>query len=279
MTLNRIKWTLFIVPAIVIGLFETIRHTLLEHILPMELGNWITAVIDAMVIALVSKTLLHQFSKAEKELSQERQAHAILRERERLARILHDQIAQSIFYSGVQIKTARKMANKCGSPELNSVLEDVVMSLREIDENLRQSIFNLKSESNFALNLKDRVEAYLAKMLSRTELTWKVDFPQEFSWVTHSQQVQLFGVLQEAVTNIVKHAHASHVYVRLHTSTSRPLGWSFKVEDDGVGFDGESQRNGHGLDIMAGRARDIGAELRIESGPSGTTICVHRGLD
>ncbi len=43
MTPTRIKWTLFIVPALVIGGFETIRHTLLEQALPMELGNWITA--------------------------------------------------------------------------------------------------------------------------------------------------------------------------------------------------------------------------------------------
>ncbi|QSO47109.1 sensor histidine kinase [Alicyclobacillus mengziensis] len=277
MTLNRIKWTLFIVPAVVIGLFETIRHTLLQYVLPLEIGNWVTAVIDAFVIALVSRTLLQQFSNSQKELSEERQAHAILKERERLARALHDQIAQSIFYSGVQIKTARTRAIELGAQELINVLDDVTMSLREIDENLRQSIFNLKAQTSSFGNLQDRIEAYLAKSLTRTGLTFEAEFPHTFPTITTSEQVQLFGILQEAITNIVKHACAKHVVVTLETPPSHLNQWLFKVQDDGVGFDTTSANiSGHGLEIMAARARDIGGELSVTSGPMGTTVSVYR---
>ena len=69
----------------------------------MKLGNWVTALIDAAVIALISRKLFQQYANTEKELGKERETRAVFEERERLARVLHDQIAQSIFYSGVQV--------------------------------------------------------------------------------------------------------------------------------------------------------------------------------
>lgn len=149
-----IKWALFFVPALVIGGFETVRHTLLTNILPMEMGNWVTAVIDAVVIAIVSRTLFQQFARTEQALSHERESRAVMEERERLARTLHDQIAQSLFYAGVQIQAVKSRAAAYADPALQSELDDISQSLREMDENVRQAIFNLKQKSVVGALLK-----------------------------------------------------------------------------------------------------------------------------
>ncbi|WAH36425.1 sensor histidine kinase [Alicyclobacillus dauci] len=275
MTPKYIKWALFLVPALVIGGFETIRHTLLENVLPMELGNWVTAIIDAAVIAVVSRTLFQQFARTEKELSKEKESRAILEERERLSRALHDQIAQSIFYSGVQVNAAQTKAVQYDDKELQVQLGDVLLSLREIDENVRQAIFNLKHKTIDGGNLEERIRSYLDKTLSTSRITWEVSFPEQPVVLSPSEQVQLFGILQEAVTNIIKHANATQVHVRFETGTSDK--WNFQIYDNGIGFDIQSVGGRrYGLDIISNRARDIDAELMVESSNKGTMVAIRR---
>ncbi|MDQ0189679.1 hypothetical protein JI721_09350 [Alicyclobacillus cycloheptanicus] len=274
MTPTRIKWTLFIVPALVIGGFETIRHTLLEQALPMELGNWITALIDAFVIALITRRLFQQYVNTEKELGKERESRAVFEERERLVKVLHDQIAQSIFYSGVQLDGAKKLAEQHGDKTLKVKLDDVHLSLREIDENVRQSIFNLKHNTIEAVNFEDRVRSYLNNTLSARQISWDLQFPDALP-LTPWEQVQLFGILQESVTNVIKHANASTILVSLDVQETNPAKWTFRVRDNGIGFDLDAVRERrYGLDIIANRARDIGAEILVESDNTGTSVCV-----
>jgi signal transduction histidine kinase len=268
-----IKWALFIVPALIIGTFETIRHTLLGHILPMELGNWVTALIDAAVIALIARKLFQQYASTEMELYQARESHAIYEERERLARILHDQIAQTIFYSGVQVDSAMKLAKAHNDKTLTSTLQDVHLSLREIDENIRQAIFNLKYETMESVHFEDRVLSYIHNAFSESQITTNVQFPKTTSSLSPSEQVQLFGILQEATTNIRKHANASFVIIKLDIQEDNPSSWIFSIQDNGCGFDPNSVSEiRYGLDIIASRAGDIDAKLQIESDSTGTTI-------
>jgi signal transduction histidine kinase len=85
----------------------------------------------------------------------------------------------------------------------------------------------------------------------------------------------VFRVVQESLTNVGRHARASHVHVTL-TRTER--GFDLHVNDDGCGFEPETARNGYsyGLLSMSERARLIGASLRIDSAPgAGTTVSVN----
>lgn len=275
MTPNRVKWALFIVPALVIGGFETIRHTLLSSFIPMELGNWVTALIDAAVIALISRRLFQQYIKTERELGKERESRAVFEERERLARVLHDQIAQSVFYSGVKLDEAKKLAIQHWDQTLKLKLEDVHLSLREIDENVRQAIFNLRHNTTDAANFEDRVRTYLNNTFSNQHIAWDLQLPETSLHLSPSEQVQLFGILQEAATNVIKHAHASMIWVSLDREENDPTRWTFKVQDNGVGFDPDIvQDRRYGLDIISNRANDIGAAMTIQSHAGGTTICV-----
>lgn len=269
MSSKRIKLTLFIFPALVIGGFETFRHTLCIPYLSMETGNWLTALLAALIVALISRRLFSQFEQTERDLSSERETRAVFEERERIARELHDRIAQSIFYIGVQINSVKQKAN-FNEPGVQSSLNDVLLALREMDENVRQSIFNLRQDAQSGAHFVERVENYLKNAFVSMNVTWELDLSHNVTILQPDEQVQLFGILQEAITNIRKHAKASHIKISLETSDNK---WTFQIFDDGVGFDVEQAREKkYGLDIIFSRAADIGAKPIIQSSPNGTMI-------
>ncbi len=277
MNIKLIKWSLFLVPALVIGGFETIRHTLMEHFLSMQLGNWITAVIDAAVIAAISRKLFQSFAKAEKELSEEKRFRAVLEERERLARVLHDQIAQFIFYCGVQVSAVQEKVSQYEDLQLEAKFNDILLSLREIDQNVRQSIFNLRQQATESADFDDRIRSYLNRVFTEGNTTWDLQFSENNFQLSPTEQVQLFGILQEAITNVIKHAKAQHVVISFDTAKDTQTKWIFRIHDNGVGFDPDSVNSiNYGLDIMKNRARDIGAKLSIDSGRKGTTVTIER---
>ena len=274
MTTNRIKWTLIIMPALIIGLFELIRHTaLLLSILPMDVGNWLTPLIDAVVIAIVSRTLLQRLLDTEQALSHERASRAALEERENIARALHDQIAQSIFYSGVQINATKELAEIYKDRALLDKLDQVVSTLREMDETIRNSIFSLRTQITLDQNFESRIRSYLEKMLTVNQIEWTLNFPSAASELMPKKQAQLFGILQEAVANIVKHAKATKVSVTLNLERNND--WTFVVKDNGIGMTITSlSQQQHGINIITNRAAEIGASIAFESSLNGTKVIV-----
>lgn len=268
MTPRQIKWTLFIVPALVIGSFETLRHTLLANFIPLQLGNWITALIDAAVIAVLSRQMFRLFEHNQQELSEEREWRAIHEERERLARELHDQIAQSIFYTGIQVQSIRKKVTETRNEHIQHELDEVLLSLREMDDNIRQAIFNLKQPTMDSATFLERVHSYLASTLGDNGIHWHVEADVRPRTLNPTEQLQLFGILQEAVTNVIKHSRASAVTVSLKQLSASEHKWVFSIEDNGVGFDPTlAPPKRYGLDIISNRARDIDATAIFDSSP------------
>lgn len=267
-----IRLSLLLIPTLIVLGFEYLRHTYCIPYVSLQTGNWMIAGLTALSISVISQGLFYRFEQTSRSLSAEREARAIMEERERLARELHDRIAQSIFYLGVQINSLRK-TNGSGSNE-PSELDEVLIALREMDENVRQAIFNLRQDSTITLALRERIDRYLENVFCDTDTEWRVSLDGDAALST-TEEIQLFGILQECVTNIRKHASASHVSVTLsNTSSKADRGeWTFEVCDNGVGFNTDGhRRNQYGLDIVASRANDIGAMASVESDEQGTRI-------
>ena len=269
---NQIRIALLLIPTLIILVFEYLRHSFCIPYVSLQTGNWIMAGLTAFSIALISQGLFNYYEKSERSLSQERERRAILEERERLARELHDQIAQSIFFMGVQIENLRQTNLK---NMVDSVSwDELLLALREVDENVRQAIFNLKQDVELTAHLKERFEQYLEKAFSLENVHWSLDFSEGLN-VEPKEQIQLFGILQEAVMNVLKHASATSVTVALTERTLSDLNgeWIFEICDDGIGFDPQRQSSYRfGLDIIRNRAKDIGAMVISESNEKGTCI-------
>lgn len=273
MTLKRTKWLLFIVPALTIGTFETIRHTILKNILSMGLGNWTTALIDAIVITLITRTIIHRLHQAEKEIHDQQRLQAISDERNRLANVLHDEIAQSLFYSGVQLHAAKQHTKLYRDSQLEDNLNEVILSLRDIDNNIRQSVFNLKNDPVDNSSLYSRFFHYLQRRLTNTSIEWELNAPEYVPSLSETNHIQIFSILQEAVTNIVRHAEATKLKVSLTTSLDLSSYWTFTIQDNGIGMNEPTmETRNFGLEIMEQRAERLGADFFIESAPTHGTI-------
>ena len=192
---------------------------------------------------------------------------AVLQERNRIARELHDNLAQEILGVSVQLEIVTRLLNS--APETARTHLDRARSLvRSSMAEARRYVWDLRSQS-----LDDRdLPAALAEMTRRLTAESGIHTQFEVGGTLRPlpRQVEnnLLRIGQEAVNNAVRHARAENVSVRLaFDATSVRL----SVKDDGRGFDPELQENGagghFGLVGMRERAREMGGEVRVGSSP------------
>jgi len=184
---------------------------------------------------------------------------AIAEERSRIMSDMHDGI-------GAQLISTLGMAEH---GQLSA--EEMASALRECLDDLRLTIDSLEPTDNDLLpvlgNFRYRVDPRLQRQ--GIALDWQVADIPKLACLTPRNLLHLLRILQEAFTNVLKHAHAS--LIRVETGTHADGQHVFiRVYDNGQGFSGEHR--GHGLANMADRARRIGGLLQIEPSASGTTL-------
>ncbi len=203
------------------------------------------------------------------------QEMAALEERDRIAREMHDSLSQVLGFLGLE---AAVIERKLAAGDLESIGEDLAemrKAAREAYEDVRQSILALRTAGSRTKALVPSLEEFLRGYRPKAGLAVDVQVADERA--THfsaEAEGQLLRILQEALTNVRKHAHATRVAIRFesHDSAAR-----IAIEDDGHGFDpSRAPRGRHfGLDTMKERAESIGASLLIESEPGkGTRVLV-----
>jgi signal transduction histidine kinase len=121
-------------------------------------------------------------------------------------------------------------------------------------------------------NFRYRWDAQLAD--AGVAAQWTIESPDDELPVPAHQRLELLRVLQEALTNVVKHARAQHVQVRI---AAGPGALRVEVHDDGQGFEPAPGRTGHGLRSMRTRAQRLGAALTIEPARPGTHVVLQFG--
>jgi PAS domain S-box-containing protein len=197
----------------------------------------------------------------------EAQSKAGLEERQRLARELHDSVSQALYGIALGARTARALAEH--SPEQLTEPLDYVLSLAEAGmTEMRSLIFELRPESLASEGLVAALEKRVAVLRARHQLTVAAHLGGEPELPLPLKET-LYRIAQEALHNAVKHAHASHVEVRLSlTATDVEL----RIGDDGVGFEPSAPRPGHlGMQSMRERAAAHRGTIEIESEIGGGT--------
>jgi signal transduction histidine kinase len=209
-------------------------------------------------------------------------AQAIIEERERLARELHDGVAQFLGYLSAKIGATR-MALKNGKEDTaDRNLEQVEQSVREQSVEVRSAIIGLKMAGSLGRGFPANVREFVDQCNRLDDLALELEIPGDMAALNMEaeKELQLFRILQEAVSNVRKHSMASEASVRLEKNETQ---FMMIVSDNGVGFDPVKtgvERAGHfGLRIMFERAREIGAHIEIKSNPgAGTQVIVSMDL-
>nr|WP_243648701.1 histidine kinase [Hazenella coriacea] len=256
LTYKQIKWLILTIPTLVIGLWEYIRHEFLLPYISMDLGNWLSPVIVFLVTITLLRRLFVIYEQMQEQLKREREDKAILQERERIARELHDGIAQSLFLFSVQFQTLKA---KHTDPEW----EEMDQSLRKIYDYVRHSIANLKKPptlSSVAWNKK--IEDWVMQYQIDTGTSIQLDVNLDQANLTSKEKLELFSCIQEALNNIRKHAEAQQIWI---TFSVENKGWKLEIIDDGKGFTGDpfQKQNRFGLKIMRERVQEIQAHLSL----------------
>ena len=191
----------------------------------------------------------------------EREA-AVGEERALLARELHDSIAQSLAFLKIQAQLLRGAVQKQQPEQVQATLDELDAGLKESINDVRELLVHFRTRTN-----TDDIEAALQETLQKfqhqTGLPTRLQLEGDGLPLPADVQVQVLHVVQEALSNVRKHAGASHVSLDVHKGSQ----WRFVVRDNGSGFD-TAQRHGEthvGTKIMRERAERIGATVLIES--------------
>ncbi len=228
---------------------------------------------------LLGKTILlkdiTRQKQDEKKMLEAEKALSILTERERLGRELHDGHGQLWSYFHVQVEAARSLLEKNNPQQASLLLEKLAGVTRDMHVDIRESITGLQLTTTNEQGIWQSLEEYLAWYKQNYEIAATLTISQEFTpgLLAPTTEVQLLRIIQEALTNIRKHANARQVRVIIRINN----GWvDITVEDDGNGFDpavAATKKSSFGLKIMQERAAEIGAKLCIRTKPrNGTTL-------
>ena len=260
MTYRKYYWFTVLLPTIVIGGFEYIRHTF-DLRMTMETGNlYITIMV--LILSLIYATWMFRMIKRQNErISEEQALRAVYEERERLARELHDGIAQTLFFLNVKLKQGQ--------------IEESRNAISSIDNQVRQAIFNLRSIPQDGA-LYPRLQDWLSQWSTLTGIDVQEEIEMPDPPFTSAENVHIFGIVQEAFNNIRKHARAANASIRLHPLDNG--GWHLQITDDGSGFDPASVKSKtFGLTMMAERAAKMGASFQIcKRAEGGTELTLTR---
>lgn len=281
--LAQLKWLTTLVPAIAVFIYETVRHDLLEHRFPTPYGNLVVGFItlgfafgfSQIVFGIVAR-LQAQAVARNRELAT---LGAVIAERERLSRELHDGLAQLVAYTIVRLDTvagllaARREAEaEVELARLRSVADDLYADIRESIAALRVRL----SERGFPATLRD----YLAAFEERHDIPVDLREPDLALPLAPLAGYQVLRIIQEALANVRKHAHAARAWVAF--ARPRP-GWlELTIGDDGDGFEpGDAGgRAALGLTMLRERAEGLGGRATIESAPGqGSRVIVTFPLD
>jgi signal transduction histidine kinase len=232
---------------------------------------------DAVVVVVrditdrvnASQDLERQVEERTREVIEQAQQLAAVEERQRLARELHDSVSQALYGIALGARTARTLLDSEPARAVEPV--EYVLSLAEAGlAEMRALIFELRPESLETEGLVAALEKQSAATKARYGIEVVADLGEEPS-LSFAQKEVFYRIAQEALHNVVKHAHATRAEVRLAAANGSVV---LEVRDNGAGFNTSLSFPGHmGLVSMMERAASIGANTEIKSEPGlGTTV-------
>ena len=190
---------------------------------------------------------------------------AVSQERHLLARELHDSIAQSLAFLKIQVQLMRDAVQSGDAAQIGQVLEEIDVGVRESYGDVRELLLHFRTRTNTE-DIEPALQTTLRKFEHQSAIKASLSMQGQGMPLSPDLQIQVLHIVQEALSNVRKHARASQVWLDVQQQPA----WRFEVRDDGVGFrPGTDQLDEThvGLRIMSERAQRIGAELDVISTP------------
>jgi signal transduction histidine kinase len=236
------------------------------------LGIWIDRVIAQ---SQQRADLIEELESTRDELAEAHHSAGVMAERERMAREIHDTLAQGMTSIVMLAQTASVELSRGGTPAVAGRLSAIEDTARENLAEARALVAAFTpvalSEATLTEVLRRQAERFAAE--TGVDVQVSLDMPdEEVAALPQGQQVVLLRAAQEALANVRKHAGATTVMITLTMSAD---GVGISVSDDGTGFEPSAAASGYGLAAMRGRVEESGGSVQVDSAPGrGTRVQV-----
>jgi signal transduction histidine kinase len=268
---------------------ESSSETRSELVVPLSVGGEIVGTLDVnsterdafssedtVVIERLGDQIAIAIQNA--RLYQHSRELAVLEERNRLARELHDSVTQSLYSIALFAQAGAKLAKSGNAEQMTRQFADVGETAQQALREMRLQLYELRplalAEEGLILALQRRLDT----VERQSGITASLDAPQELALAAPMEDA-LYRIAQEALNNVLKHSEASSVRVLLQLAGDRV---QMSISDNGKGFEPNQagRTGGMGLATMRERAQALGGSVAIHTAPgSGTTIVVSVSKD
>jgi len=278
----------FLVHRLVVRRVETLRYPLKEY----ANGNFATRISTKFGFNDELYDLADTFNQMADELErhaqeeEERQQlreRAIVDERERIARELHDGFAQVLGYVNTKVMAVRLLVRDKKLKEADQQLTHLENAAKGLFLDVREAILGLRMAGKVQTNLVEALEEYVKEFtrLSGIPTSFEISITRDNGMIPAEIELHLFRIVQECLNNIRKHAKANNARIIL---TKSEKGIRMEICDDGIGFDPSlitsNGKGSFGLVNMHERALEVGAQITINSNiGKGTCIEIDLRLD
>lgn len=267
---------ILLLPTLMVGIWEVVRHQFLMPYISMNVGNFLTPVLVFLFSIALLLPLFSLMERNQQELEQERAVKDAMEAREGLAKELHDGMAQSLFLLSVKID--RLEASRRNGEVSEESVGQIKKTVHEVNRYVRQAIANLKvpvsEQSSFSI--EQSVKGQLTQMASEILIEVSLDWSLQDEALSSMEKAELLSCIREAIINVRKHTRAAKVAI---TGAGDEMCWRVTVTDDGEGFSHNPYEvsGSYGLQIMKERTESMGWKLRLESSDTGTIVEITKG--
>lgn len=269
---ERIALALAAVASLALSIIHVSNSGSGDSFAQMMQGQNLTLLIIYTLFCFVSATVPYRINL---NIRRRIERDAILQERRRIARELHDGVAQSIGFINMKTQQVRESVSSQSTDRALAELSDIQSVVKETYEDIREAIDELGAEVR-NVRIIPALTAYAQNFGNRNGIDVKLALPREFPDISPEAELQLFRIAQEALTNVRRHAAATDVTISLEETGRVVLmhvkdnGKGFAIDDPTVPFPGH-----HGLEIIKERAAELGGTVEINTEPGqGTDIVV-----
>jgi two-component system sensor histidine kinase UhpB len=234
----------------------------------LEQGNLATRMppLELPELARIASAFNRMMDTLETSVTQNRQLaqqliHVQEEERRSLARELHDELGQCL--TGILMDGAAILnAAKAGKPAPRESAEAIVEVTRHIMDLVRSMLQRLHVETLDSLGLEEALQELVKTWRQRNPATTcELHIVGSLDRVGEALNITVYRVVQEALTNVARHARARHLEIRVHRGTALTV----EVQDDGIGMDRDASGGGFGLPGMRERVESLGGAMQLAS--------------
>lgn len=256
--------------AVGMNLGEGLIGLILYGVLYAFVAAFASAVVRADTARRESQALLAELQQAHEQLQEyalRAEEMAVVEERNRLSREMHDTIGHRLTVASVQLEAAQRLC-PTDAERAASLVGTVREQVREALSELRSAVATLRTPVEADLQLRSALRRLLSQFEEATGLTVHRVLPEQMPPLPDTHRLALYRGAQEALTNVQKHAGATRAWLVLtHTDSAITL----LVSDDGRGTAPSAGAAGFGLRGLRERAEQLGGELHLEPRQGGGT--------